>query len=347
MRSRSVLLVLLVLVLLLGLAGGVVAYDGSKKDTIAEGITVGGVDLGGLDERQARARLESELLPRLMAPVVVNHDKSTWTLGAKEAKISTNVGLLVNDAVRRSRDGGILGRTVRNLTGGEVDADLQPQVEFSKDAVVRLLDQVRRGIERPAKDATLRFTASGLQETDDQVGLRVKASELHRQIRAAIVQPGLERRFVAQTEKVEPKFTREELAKRNPVVLIADRTNFKLRVYRDLKLDKTYGIAVGAAGNETPTGLYKIANKAVNPAWSVPNSDWAGDLAGQVIPGGAPNNPLKSRWLGIYNGVGIHGTADRASIGSNASHGCLRMLVEDVEELYPRVPVGAPIYIAA
>jgi lipoprotein-anchoring transpeptidase ErfK/SrfK len=59
-----------------------------------------------------------------------------------------------------------------------------------------------------------------------------------------------------------------------------------------------------------------------------------------------PENPLKSRWLGIYDGVGIHGTSDRASIGSNASHGCLRMLVEDVEDLYPQVPVGAPIYIA-
>lgn len=346
MRSRSVVVVSLVLVLLLGLAGGVVAYDGSQKEKIAEGISVGGVDLGGLDERQARARLESELLPRIEAPIVVNHDRSTWTLGAKEARISTNVGLLVDDAVRRSQDGGILGRTFRNLTGGEVDADLEPQVEFSKDAVVRLLDHVRRGIERPAKDATLRFTASGLQETDGQVGLKVRASELHRQIRAAIAQPSLERRFVAQTEKVQPKFTREQLAKKHPVVLIADRATFKLRVYKNLKLDKTYGIAVGAAGNETPAGLYKIANKAINPAWSVPNSDWAGDLAGQVIPGGAPNNPLKSRWLGIYDGVGIHGTSDRASIGSNASHGCLRMLVEDVEDLYPRVPVGAQIYIA-
>jgi lipoprotein-anchoring transpeptidase ErfK/SrfK len=345
-RSRSVLVVSLVLVLLLGLSGAVLAYDSGKKDTIAEGVSVGGVDLGGLDESRARERLEAELLPRLKAPIIVNHDRSTWTLGAKEARITTNVGLLVDDAVRRSQSGGILGRTFRNLTGGTVDADLQPQVGFSKDAVVRLLDHVRRGIERPAKDAKLTFTAAGLTEADGQVGLRVKASELHQQIRAAIVSPTLERRFVAQTEKVQPKLTRERLAKKNPVVLIADRASFKLRVYKNLKLDKTYGIAVGAAGNETPAGLYKIANKAINPAWSVPNSDWAGDLAGQVIPGGAPNNPLKSRWLGIYDGVGIHGTSDRASIGSNASHGCLRMLVEDVEDLYPRVPVGAPIFIA-
>jgi lipoprotein-anchoring transpeptidase ErfK/SrfK len=84
----------------------------------------------------------------------------------------------------------------------------------------------------------------------------------------------------------------------------------------------------------------------VNPAWSVPNSDWAGDLAGQVIPGGTPQNPLKARWMGIYNGAGIHGTDAAGSIGSAASHGCIRMLIPDVVELYDQVPVGAPVYIA-
>ena len=59
---------------------------------------------------------------------------------------------------------------------------------------------------------------------------------------------------------------------------------------------------------DTPAGLYNIANKAVDPAWHVPNSDWAGDLAGKVIPGDDPSNPIKARWLGIYDGVGIHGT---------------------------------------
>ena len=78
----------------------------------------------------------------------------------------------------------------------------------------------------------------------------------------------------------------------------------------------------------------------------MPNSDWAGDLAGQVIAGDDPSNPIKARWIGIYDGVGVHGTSDDASIGSNASHGCIRMHVPDVKELYDEVPVGAPIYIA-
>ena len=108
---------------------------------------------------------------------------------------------------------------------------------------------------------------------------------------------------------------------------------------------RVYPIAVGQAGLETPAGLYKIQNKAVNPAWHVPNSDWAGGLQGQTIPGGAPNNPLKARWLGVNGSVGIHGTAEEWSIGSRASHGCIRMRVADVIDLYPRVPVGTTIVI--
>jgi lipoprotein-anchoring transpeptidase ErfK/SrfK len=129
-------------------------------------------------------------------------------------------------------------------------------------------------------------------------------------------------------------------------VLTVDRTNFRLRLFKALKLSKTYPIAIGAAGHDTPSGLYTIADKQVDPAWHVPNSDWAGSLQGQVIPGGAPNNPLKARWLGIADGVGIHGTAEDWSIGSRASHGCIRMHVSDVVDLYPRVPVGSKVLIS-
>jgi lipoprotein-anchoring transpeptidase ErfK/SrfK len=129
-------------------------------------------------------------------------------------------------------------------------------------------------------------------------------------------------------------------------VLVAERGAFQLHLYKNLDLARSYTVAVGALGFDTPAGLYHIQNKAVNPAWSVPNSDWAGDLAGTVVPGGVPENPLKERWLGIYDGAGIHGTDQTYSLGTAASHGCIRMSIPDVIELYDQVPVGAPIYIA-
>ena len=77
----------------------------------------------------------------------------------------------------------------------------------------------------------------------------------------------------------------------------------------------------------------------------MPNSRWAGELAGSTVAGGSAANPLKARWMGIYNGAGIHGTDDTGSIGSSASHGCVRMLIPDVVELFDQVEVGTPIYI--
>ena len=129
-------------------------------------------------------------------------------------------------------------------------------------------------------------------------------------------------------------------------MLVADRGSFQLHLYKDLELSKSYTVAVGALGFDTPAGLYHIQNKAVDPAWSVPNSDWAGDLAGTVVPGGVPENPLKARWMGIYDGAGIHGTDQTYSLGSAASHGCIRMAIPDVIELYDQVEVNTPIYIA-
>jgi lipoprotein-anchoring transpeptidase ErfK/SrfK len=136
------------------------------------------------------------------------------------------------------------------------------------------------------------------------------------------------------------------LAEKYPVVLVADRASFKLRLYRDLKLAKEYTVAFGQQGYETPTGLYEIQNKGVNVPWSVPNSDWAGSLAGTVVPGGAPENPLKARWMGFYNGAGIHGTDDVGSLGTAASHGCIRMAIPEVIELYDQIDVQTPIYVA-
>ena len=112
-----------------------------------------------------------------------------------------------------------------------------------------------------------------------------------------------------------------------------------------LKLTKSYTIAIGTAGFDTPAGLYHIQNKGENVAWTVPNKPWAGSLAGTVVPGGTPQNPLKARWMGIFDGAGIHGTDQTGSLGTRASHGCVRMAIPDVIELYPKVEVGAPIYI--
>lgn len=80
-------------------------------------------------------------------------------------------------------------------------------------------------------------------------------------------------------------------------------------------------------GLQTPPRLHHILDKEASPAWHVPNSGWAGSLAGQVIPPG-PDDPLVVPWMAIDDqGEGIHGTNEPGSIGRPASHGCIRILV--------------------
>ncbi len=124
-----------------------------------------------------------------------------------------------------------------------------------------------------------------------------------------------------------------------------DKGSFRLRLFKRGRMVKTYGVAVGLPAYPTPSGLFAIQNKQVNPTWSVPNSPWAGELAGTTVQGGTAANPLKARWMGIVNGVGIHGTGEEYSIGSRASHGCIRMRVADVKDLFARTPVGTPVLL--
>jgi len=325
----------------------VYAYDEGTEDQVAQGVRVGGIHLGGLSRAQARRKLRDELLQPLSSPVVVRARGERFRLTAREARIAANIEAMVAEAVARGRDGNVLTRAFRNLTGGEVQADVDPEITYSSEAVGRLVSRVKRRVERAPRDAKVDFSTAGLNRVGGRDGLAVDTGDLRDDVESALLSAGEDERTVtARVRRVEPKVTTAELADRYGTVVTVDRRSFTLRLFKRLELAKTYRIAVGKVGLDTPAGLYTIQNKAVNPAWNVPNSDWAGDLAGKVIPGGVPENPLKARWLGIYNGVGIHGTAERGSIGSNASHGCIRMLVEDVTELYDDVPVGAPVYIA-
>jgi lipoprotein-anchoring transpeptidase ErfK/SrfK len=346
LRSRYLLLVVLVLVALGVFAGGVYAYDQAHQDKIAKGVTVGGVPVGGLTPDQARARLKAQILDPLRRPIVVHRSGERWRLGPKQARIATDLDATVDEAMARSHEGSILERVWRQVRGQRVDARLEPTVTYSKAAVRRLLTRVSTSVDRDPRDAKVSIDGSGVASVPSHPGRKVRTAVLGRRIRAAITDPGATRSFSARTTPIAPKVTTADLKKKYGTVIIVNRSAFRLTLYKDLKVSRTYPIAVGQVGLETPAGLYSIANKAVNPAWHVPNSAWAGSLAGQVIPGDDPSNPIKARWLGVYDGVGVHGTSDDASIGSAASHGCIRMHIPDVIDLYDRVPVGAPIYIA-
>jgi lipoprotein-anchoring transpeptidase ErfK/SrfK len=331
--------------LLVVLAVAAYGYDTSREDLIADGVHVAGVEVGGMRATAAADRLRALLGPALARPVRVRVAGHRFKLTARRSHLVADVDGMVDEALQVSRDGGLPARVWRGVTGRDVDQELEARVSYSRVAVRRFVRRIKRVVNRPAQDADVSFQTASLPAIPSRTGLRVDARRLRVSVKGALDSIGGARSVRARVRVVQPKVTTADLAGKYPRVVTVDRAGFRLRLFKDLKLAKTYRIAVGQVGLETPAGVYHVQNKAVDPAWHVPNSDWAGDLAGKVIPSGDPQNPLKARWLGIYDGAGIHGTADIGSLGTAASHGCIRMAVPDVEELYEEVPVQAPVYI--
>jgi lipoprotein-anchoring transpeptidase ErfK/SrfK len=327
------------------LVGGAFAYDSATSQTIAPGITVGNVEVGGLTAEQAEGKLRQDLLGALETPVVASRGKRSWRLGPAESKVAVDIDGSVAAALSKSNDDNFLVRAFRKVSGSSLDASVEPAVTYSRSAVKRFTARVTKAVDRPATDASLAFTVSAVEPVPSKNGVAVKRGRLKADVTRSLSTPGASHSVAVAVRKLKPKVTTKQLASKYPVVITVDRSNFRLTLFKDLKAVKSYPIAVGQAGLETPAGLYSIQSKQVDPSWYVPNSDWAGDLAGTVVPPG-PSNPLRARWMGITAGAGIHGTSEPASLGSAASHGCVRMAVPDVIDLYDRVEVGTPVFIA-
>ncbi|HEY8516690.1 MAG TPA: L,D-transpeptidase family protein [Candidatus Binatia bacterium] len=110
----------------------------------------------------------------------------------------------------------------------------------------------------------------------------------------------------------------------------------------------TFPVGLGREEWKTPIGKFKVTEKTVNPTWVIPESIRKERIAEKgysekVIPGGSPNNPLgKYRMRLSLDLYGIHGTNIPWGVGMLVSHGCVRLYPEDIEKLFPMVPVGTP-----
>jgi lipoprotein-anchoring transpeptidase ErfK/SrfK len=334
-----------VAVVLVG-AVGMYLYDHSRRDLIANGVRIDGVSVGGVREAAALAKIQNQLIARLNRPLVVRSGSQAWTLGAREARLTVDAQNMVAQAVNAGREGSIVTRTVRGLFGGSVNRNIPLVVGYSHQAVSGLTAKVRAAVNRAPRDASVQPGTSGLNEVPGQDGLTVNDAALGGRVVRALTGATASRMVVVPVRRVKPAVTTSQLAAKYPAYIVIDRGTFRLRFYDHLTLSKTYEIAVGMEGLETPAGLHHIEWEQVNPPWYVPKKAWAGALAGTVVPPG-PGDPLKARFMSFEGGAGIHGIdpSEYSSIGHDASHGCVRMRIPDVIDLYSHSPVGTPVYI--
>jgi lipoprotein-anchoring transpeptidase ErfK/SrfK len=309
---------------------------------IAAGVSAAGVDLSNLTIDEATAKLTQTLTGPLAAPVTASVAGRTFRLKVARTKF----GFDANRTARRAYYAGRDNPPPPPAGGGAPAAiDVPLAVTFRRSITRDFARSVARRIYVPARNATLKITLKRMIRRHSRTGRGLDVKALRGQIDAALADPRQPRALAPAPLVLKPKIDAGDLARVYGTVITVDKAHFRLRLFKRLKLSKSYGVAVGQPAYPTPSGLFSISNKQVNPTWTAPNSPWAGELAGQSIGGGDPTNPLKARWMGIANGVGIHGTGQEWSIGSRASHGCIRMRVADVIDLYPRVPVGTSVLI--
>jgi hypothetical protein len=313
---------------------------------IPEGVHAGGVDLSLLTVDEATLKLETDpgLRALLAADLVLGAAGLPWTLTMAQAKLRFNARKTAERAALVPTQ--VADEAEQTQGGGRpVGVSVPLALKHSRAAVRRWVLRVARGTWRPPRPARLRMTLRHMLVSDPKIGHRLNKRATARQVNRALMGVD-ERRLHQRLLKVRPKRTLRDLRNRYPTVITVDRDNFRLRLFKRLRISKRYGIAVGMAGLDTPRGFYRVQSKQVNPAWTKPHSDWVPpEERGEVVPGGDPNNPLKARWMGVANGVGIHGTSEDWSIGTRASHGCIRMHVSDVIDLYDRVSIGTPVLI--
>ncbi len=163
MGTKTSIAALVAALLLVLVVGGAYAYDSSKKDQIADGVTIAGVDVGGLNEAEAATKVRRKLLTPLRHSLKVGFDGQTWKLSGARLKIRADVDSAVEEAIEDSQEGGLPGRLVRYVSGAEVDEAITPQVAYSDPAVNRFVRHVAEEINREPKNADVEATGDSLK----------------------------------------------------------------------------------------------------------------------------------------------------------------------------------------
>jgi hypothetical protein len=310
-----------------------------EEPRIRAGVTVSGVDVGNLTVAEATARLQATLGPALAEDVTVVAARKRFTLEMARIGLEFRADKTALRALYAGQD------NPPAPDGSLPPASATPSVAYERAPVWRFAKRTGRAVYVAPRDARVRITLTRMVKRKGRKGRKLPVRALVRSIQKTVEDPLARRTIRPGRKTIVPKVRTKELRRAYRTVITIDRSSFRLRLFKRLRFAKGYGVAVGMPAYPTPTGLFSIQTKQVNPTWTAPNSPWAGEMAGQQVAGGAADNPLKARWMGVSGAVGIHGTGQPWTIGTQASHGCIRMTVPDVIDLFRRVSVGTPVLI--
>jgi lipoprotein-anchoring transpeptidase ErfK/SrfK len=287
--------------------------------TIADGVQIGPVAVGGMTAEQAAAAV----VEAYRSPLSLSIAQKTLTVSPRRFHLVAPVADAVTQALAAAP-----GTTI----------GLRAQLDAP--SLASYLSLLAKRYRSDGVDSQVLLHGVRPFVTKARPGYTLRLLPARVLIRNAL-RDGTRTPLALPTRPLEPTVTPATIG---PVIVIRRGDNM-LSLFRGAKLVRTFQVATGQAAYPTPVGSFQIVVMWRNPWWYPPDSPWA---AGEkpVPPG--PGNPLGTRWMGLSApGVGIHGTPDDASVGYSLSHGCIRMHISQAEWLFNHVSVGTPVFIVS
>jgi lipoprotein-anchoring transpeptidase ErfK/SrfK len=334
---------LLVVCLLVATGGGATyaayRYDQATVNRILPGVSIAGVDVSGMTRAQALAAVSARARADLASSLTVHAGGQRWTLTRAQLGVRTPAAQAVDRALALTHSLDTVSRVWHRLRDVPLGEELSLPSRTSRATVAAFVDRVARAVAVDPVDAELTVRNGRVVPVHAVPGRALDTHAATARVLTALRSGASE--VALKTRAVAPKVTDRALG---PTIVVR-RDVHQLFLYEGFRISKTYPVATAAAGYETPPGSWTVVDKQENPTWTNPApTTWGADLPASIPPG--PGNPLGTRALYLNApGIRIHGTEDVASVGTNASHGCIRMLMPDIEALYPLVPIGTPVFV--
>ena len=313
------------------------ATDYAVRNVVPAGVTVSGVELGGLVPAQVRDAIENTVVEPLLAPVRVTAGEQTFEVDPADF-LHADLERAVAEAFEPNRTATIADRVYRQLLEEPVRVEIEPEIVVEESAIATRVAEFAAVVDAPAVDAW-----QAIEEGVFVVSPSAEGRRLDREAATALLAEAIlagDQAVALPMTPVAPAISEADL----PRALVLRRSTRSLELWDAGELDRAYLVSIGAPAYGTPRGTWKITEKRYMPTWGNPGSAWAVNMPKSIGPG--VYNPLGTRALNLdapY--IRIHGTPPGSPMGLASSHGCIRMTRANVEELYDLVEVGTPVFV--
>ncbi|MBK5092512.1 MAG: L,D-transpeptidase/peptidoglycan binding protein [Actinobacteria bacterium] len=306
--------------------------------TFPRSISIVGVDVSGLSKTEALEKCRTDLAELANRPLSLKVDEDNYQASPQEIGLKLEYQTMVDEAYREAWNVNVFERMARRFINRPKTINVSLMAVTDDAKVNDFVNRALGSINRTPQDAYVDVTNGTAVIVPAKDGRQADQNQLLADTKEAL---GTPERTVNVQATMTPAAVNDSAFGR---LLIINLSAHTISLYERDKLLAQYPVACGSPKFPTPIGQWKVILKERNPAWRNPGSAWAKSMPPYIPPG--PGNPLGTRALTTNaGGILIHGTPSPWSVGRSVSHGCVRMYMKDVEQLFEMVEVNAPVYI--